>query len=216
MALTQEIKDGKLVNETSDLLKRVKEQKKNNDTLDKDAFLKLLVAEMQYQDPLEPTSNTEWVAQMASFSGVEEMQNVETLVNNMQASSLVGKYVILNTTADGGTSSYVSGVVDYVYYEEGEAFLSVNDKLYSIKDLDTVANEDYVDAVASADTLMNAIKKLPTKNNLTLDDEDSILKVRELLDSMNAYQKQFVDKDAVTRFEELENRLKELHALYDV
>ncbi len=214
MALTQEIKDGKLVNETENLLKKSKE-KKSNDALDKDAFLKLLVAEMQYQDPLEPTSNTEWVAQMASFSGVEEMQNVETLVNNMQASSLVGKYVILNTT-EGGNSTYVSGVVDYVYYEDGEAFLSVNDKLYSIKDLDTVANEEYVDAVATADALSEAIKKLPSKNNITLNDEEAVLKVRELLDSMNEYQKQFADKDAVVRFEEIEKRLKELHAIYDV
>ena len=37
-------------------------------TLDKDAFLKLLVTQMKYQDPLEPTDNTEYVSQLATFS----------------------------------------------------------------------------------------------------------------------------------------------------
>ena len=48
----------------------------NTETLDYDAFLKLLVTQMENQDPMEPMSNTEYVAQLASFSNVE--QNIVT------------------------------------------------------------------------------------------------------------------------------------------
>ncbi len=71
--------------------------------LDKTAFLKLLVAQMQHQDPLEPMSNTEFVAQLAQFSGVEQLVAVNEGINllqyqqmsmsNAQASSFIGKEV---------------------------------------------------------------------------------------------------------------------------
>ena len=48
--------------------KSKKSDESNNGTMGYDQFLTLLCAEMQYQDPLEPTSNTEYVAQLATFS----------------------------------------------------------------------------------------------------------------------------------------------------
>ena len=70
-----QIKDGKVVeSESASSLSR--DKVKNKSTLDKDAFLGLLVAQMKYQDPLEPTSNTEFVAQYAQFSSLEQMQNM--------------------------------------------------------------------------------------------------------------------------------------------
>lgn len=71
--------------------------------LDKTAFLKLLVAQMKHQDPLEPMKNTEFVAQLAQFSGVEQLVSVNEGINmlqyqqmgmsNAQASTFVGKEV---------------------------------------------------------------------------------------------------------------------------
>ena len=66
MALVQEIKDGKVVDSSASQSKKTDTDSKSN-TYDKEMFLKLLVAEMQYQDPLEPTSNTEYVSELASF-----------------------------------------------------------------------------------------------------------------------------------------------------
>ena len=54
MALVQEIKDGKVVDSSASQSKKTDTDSKSN-TYDKEMFLKLLVAEMQYQDPLEPT-----------------------------------------------------------------------------------------------------------------------------------------------------------------
>ena len=66
--------------------------------LDKDAFLQLLVAQLQNQDPLEPQDNGEFIAQMAQFSTLEQMNNMTTsmdkigeLLSNIDTSVLVGQ-----------------------------------------------------------------------------------------------------------------------------
>lgn len=67
-------------------------------SLDKDAFLRLLVTQMQYQDPLDPQDNSEFIAQLAQFSTLEQMTNVSsgmsklaTMVENIDSSLLVGQ-----------------------------------------------------------------------------------------------------------------------------
>lgn len=69
------IENGKPVETTSQTSLKESEKKKSNSTVDKDQFLQLLVAQMKYQDPLEPTSNTEYISQYATFSELEQMQN---------------------------------------------------------------------------------------------------------------------------------------------
>ncbi|MBR1735637.1 MAG: flagellar hook capping protein, partial [Firmicutes bacterium] len=50
--------------------------------LDKNAFLRLLTTQLQYQDPLSPMENTEFIAQMAQFTSLEQMQNLNTTMSN--------------------------------------------------------------------------------------------------------------------------------------
>ena len=83
-------------------------------SLGKDAFLKLLVTQMENQNPLDPQDNSEFVAQLAQFSSLETMQNLSTSVDAiggmyqssqaLQASSLVGRTV----TVESG-STYIEG-----------------------------------------------------------------------------------------------------------
>lgn len=78
-------------------------------SMGKDAFLKLLVTQLQNQDPLSPADSTEFTAQLAQFSSLEQLnninQNLETLnlfqssINNAQAVSLIGKEVLARGNA---------------------------------------------------------------------------------------------------------------------
>lgn len=120
------------------------DKKAANNQLGKDAFLKLLVTQMKYQDPLNPSSNTEYIAQLATFSQLEQMQNLGTTASNSQAFSLVGKSVIVKTKSDSGAINYVSGRVDFVNMNNGKARISINGNLYSIEDLDSVIDDTYI------------------------------------------------------------------------
>ncbi|MDE7232529.1 MAG: flagellar hook capping protein, partial [Lachnospiraceae bacterium] len=131
MGVVQEVKDGKFVESNSAASLANSKKKTGNDSLDKDAFLQLLVAQMKYQDPLEPTSNTEYISQYATFSELEQMQNMSASMDLFRASSLVGQTVLLKVTDSAGRTTNVQGNVDYVVYEKNKAYLSVNGDLYS-------------------------------------------------------------------------------------
>jgi flagellar basal-body rod modification protein FlgD len=72
--------------------------------LGKDAFLKLLITQLQYQDPLNPADSTEFTAQLAQFSSLEQLSNVnenlatlklyQASINNAQAVSFIGKEIV--------------------------------------------------------------------------------------------------------------------------
>lgn len=139
----------------------------NNSSLDKDAFLKLLVAQMQYQDPLEPTSNTEYMSQLAQFSTVEELQNLATSFTNSQSLNLVGQYVILNVPDAKGNITQVSGLVDYVTMADGKTYLHVNDDYYPSEYLDSVVSIDYLEH------LINSAKPETDGTDKTEDGDDN-------------------------------------------
>ena len=150
-----EVKDGKIVSQTTNTQKTTK-----SNGMDKESFLQLLVAQMKFQDPLEPTSNTEYIAQYAQFSQVEQMQNMSNSMDLQRASSLVGKEVYIKTTTSSGDTKLVQGKVDYVSYENNKAYLYINEKKYSIDDLEKEYNDmtDYEKSFLAKDTV-NSLNK---------------------------------------------------------
>lgn len=66
---------------------------------------------MKFQDPLEPTSNTEYIAQYATFSEVEQIQNMSKSMDLSRASSLVGQTVQITSTDDNGKETTKMGKV---------------------------------------------------------------------------------------------------------
>ena len=210
MPIIAPVDDGKLNYEYTD------NSKKNGinptgSTLGYDQFLQLLCAEMQYQDPLEPTSNTDYVAQMATFSQLEATLSLAETQQNANASELVGKQVILKITSETtGQTTYVDGRVDYVVYQNGEAFLSVNDQLYPASALDTVADSEYYEGVTLAKTVTDMVAQLPDIEYLTTSWEKAITQLREIYDGMTSYQQQFVSDETLSTLKEYEDKMKEL------
>lgn len=144
MGLIQPIKDGKLEDTSNSSLSDSSKKVNSNSSLDKQAFLQLLVAQMKYQDPLEPTSNTEYIAQLATFSQLEATQNLQSSYEQNQASSLVGKPVIMQTTSKStGDNYYTAGYVDAVMMSNGEPYLYINGSYFALADLNTVLDEEY-------------------------------------------------------------------------
>lgn len=100
---------GKVSNQIMSSTSKTSNTKKSN-TLNMENFLSLLVAEMQNQDPLEPTSNSDYMAQMATFSQVEATSEMNERVLSQTASNLIGKAVIVKT--DTNSTGYAGGIVN--------------------------------------------------------------------------------------------------------
>ncbi len=96
-----------------------------NDTLGKDAFLKLLIAELSNQDPLNPMEDREFISQMATFSSLEQMQNMNSTLtgiseaNKFNAVQYIGKAIAF-TADDGENSVQKVAVVNHVWFDPKE------------------------------------------------------------------------------------------------
>ena len=96
-----------------------------NDALGKDAFLKLLVAELSNQDPLNPMEDREFISQMATFSSLEQMQNMNNTLttmsnaNKFNAVQYIGKAIAF-TAGDGEEATQKVAIVNPVWFDPNE------------------------------------------------------------------------------------------------
>lgn len=150
----------------------------SSDGMDKDAFLNILVTQMQYQDPLEPTTNEDFLAQMAQFSSLEQMQNLNTSFSMQQGYNLVGKSVIgLSVNSVTSESTYVEGIVDSVRLKNGDTYLSVDGIDVLLSDVEAVvnnstSNDDLTAAISQINASLSEIKE--TLANLTESNTDDV------------------------------------------
>lgn len=206
MATSAIIEDGKITNMTTETTKT----STTNNGMDKDAFLQLLVAQMKYQDPLEPTSNTEYISQYATFSQVEQMQNMSASMELSRASAYVGQTVVLHTTNTSGNTVETTGKVDYVIYENNKAYLSVNGTMYSADDVYATIDQTYQTATELATAFNKAMDALPEIENLTIDHEESVKTLQEGYNAMTAYQQSFI---STTYVEKLQKYVEQMAAI---
>lgn len=210
MSIMATFKDGELITNTASSTSLSKSRETNSSGMDSDAFLSLLVAEMQNQDPLQPTSNTEWVSQYATFTEVSEIQGIADSMGTVQAQGLVGQHVIMKVTGNDGETNYVDGKVDYVVYENGKAYLSIKDNLYSIDDLDTVADNEYMEAYEIGLNVASLLKNLPDVDDITIVDEAKIKEITDITDNLNDYQKSFLQDSIFEKIDEYKEKMKQL------
>lgn len=107
----------------------------------KDEFLKLLITQLQNQDPTSPMEDTQFISQMAQFSSLEQMTNMSTsfsklatLLNSQEAYSTLGKTVELQVG-----EANVSGVVSGVTRGENPQIL-VNGMYYNMDQIAAIYN----------------------------------------------------------------------------
>ena len=170
MAVDAIVKDGVIVNNG-----QAASEKKDSTTTTKlgeykEQFMQLLCAQMKYQDPLEPTSNTEYISQYAQFTQVEQMQNLSNTVALNRAADMVGKTVQITQVDEetGDTKSIVEGKVDFVTYESGTSYVSVNGNKYKLDDVTAVVDGTYFDNTQLAESVRKDLEKLPGVDYVTL------------------------------------------------
>lgn len=217
MALWQKVENGTVVDTSASATSASKEKTNNN--LDKEDFLNLLVAQMKYQDPLEPQSNTEYVSQLATFTQVEATENMAHTAESLEANGLVGKTVIMRpTNSVTGETSDVVGVVDYMMKEGSNIYLAINGSLYNLDDLYTVADTEYMDAVVVADDFESTMAQMPDADHVSLADEEAFAHIRKQYDNLTDYQKEYIannSKDSLDKFLAAETVLNALISLRD-
>ena len=106
------------------------------DALDKNAFLMLLITQLRYQNPLEPMNDREFIAQMAQFSSLEQLQNVNTTIGSLlimnaasQAASLIGREV---TLIDPNGGDDITGTVESARFQDGIPMIVVDGVEYTL------------------------------------------------------------------------------------
>lgn len=123
---------------------------------DKNMFLTLMLEQLQHQDPTEPMDNTEWLSQLAQYSSLEQMtemnQGFQNCLNYMsaiysdmganseitQTLSLIGKEVTIKDPEDETGTKKVTGKVSEASFEDGSGKVKIDGKYYSIVDIVSV------------------------------------------------------------------------------
>lgn len=111
--------------------------------MDKNAFLRILSAELTNQDPTKAKDGSEFVAQMAQFASLEQMTNLNSTMAFSSSTSLVGKMVALNSYDASGFQH--GGIVKAVFKESDATYLAVQLKDGSLKDFPADLLSDVLD-----------------------------------------------------------------------
>ena len=123
-------------------------EKNDNSVMGKEDFLTLLVAQLQHQDPLNPAESTEFTAQLAQFTSLEQLKNIDATLNgfevyqstsnNIQSSGFIGKTV----TASGSMVGVTDGTADPIWFDLSADADSVYIQIYD-------QYEGFVDDIAA-------------------------------------------------------------------
>lgn len=118
-------------------------QVSGNSPMGKDAFLKLLITQLQNQDPMNPMEDKEFISQLAQFSSLEQLQSVNQNTQSIflsqssfSALNLLGRDVEYLSSENGDV---VKGKVDSIQFEGGIPVLKIGDKNISVSQIQKVS-----------------------------------------------------------------------------
>jgi flagellar basal-body rod modification protein FlgD len=109
-------------------------------------YMKLLITQLQNQNPLEPLDNNEMAAQLAQFSQLAQLESMNSsfagVLGTLQrtyANSLIGREVDFSVETETGDTETTSGTVDGVYSDsDGEIYLTVGNYTLSLENVVSV------------------------------------------------------------------------------
>ena len=113
----------------------------SNDTLGQMDFLTLMTEQMKNQDFMNPTDNSEYIAQLAQFNTLQKLQEMTYYANANFATSLVGKVVTMADMTDSGELNTITDVVSTVRLNGTEFEIVVGGKTFSTKNLMEVVSQ---------------------------------------------------------------------------
>ena len=132
--------------------------RKTSSKNDSNMFLNLMLQQLKNQDPTQPTDNTEWLSQLAQYSSLEQMTQMNTgltncmnyisaMYNDMsmnaeitQTLSMVGKEVTITVPDENDSSktTEVTGKVTEANFKDGTGKVKVNGEYYSISNITSI------------------------------------------------------------------------------
>lgn len=97
--------------------------------LGKQDFLKLFVTQLQYQDPLSPLKNEDFITQLAQFSSLEELGNIKEEISNLSIKNESNPFIyadLIGKTVKTGSNNPVEGKVESINFESGMVSLKLD------------------------------------------------------------------------------------------
>ena len=131
----------KVKSEVDQINKSINSRRTSNNDMDRDAFLRLLTIQLSHQDPLSPMKNTEFIAQMAQFTALEQMKNVSEAVGQLRDQN--SRSTLLNLIGSEinyrrGEDAVRVGVVEKVVLLGDEAQLYANGERVAMSEVISV------------------------------------------------------------------------------
>jgi len=125
---------------TQNVQKAAAKKSTDSATMGKDQFMTILIAQLKNQDPLAPMDNSQFTAQMAQFSSLEQLMNMSTQLTQMNSSmgtaaQLIGQKI---TWYDAETANYLTGNVASVLQKDGKMYAAVGEHLVPTSDITMV------------------------------------------------------------------------------
>ena len=129
---------------------------RNTGELGKEDFLNLLVTQLKYQDPLNPVNDKEFIAQMAQFSSLEQMFNLNSSLSSMKAFNLIGRKVTAEVVDDTtGVLKTIVGEVKKVKINGNKSYIVIDDMDIPLDKVTDIESEE--DKIKYGEYLLNQI-----------------------------------------------------------
>lgn len=143
---------------------------KKGSELDMNDFLNLMVSQITNQDSMNPMENTEFVSQMAQFSALQAMTDLSEISMQGQATSLIGKNVVMASYNSRGELEIEEGIVQKVTIHSGETKIYVNDIEYDYSNVMEVKNKSE-EAVTEMDIVTQMLEGINSIKNFLIKDD---------------------------------------------